>query len=110
MKFEDKKPFTFKYFKPCLDWYEVINVEIKPTDYYYFHLERRFGPSWWVIGCNLVKEPKYEWVNKELGEISPSELVDFIKWCETENGSRITQINVISGSFNIFNEIKKLLK
>ncbi len=109
MKFEDKNPFCFKYCRPCLDWYEVINVEIKPTDFCYFHLERRFGPSWWLTGYNLVHNPKYEWVSKELGEISSSDLLDFIKWCKTDNGSRITDISVISGNFDIFNEIKKLI-
>lgn len=47
-----KAPFKFSYTQPSLDWFETINVEIKPDDYYYFKLQRRYGPDWWLIGQN----------------------------------------------------------
>ena len=40
-----KAPFKFSYTQPSLDWFETINVEIKPDDYYYFKLQRRYGPA-----------------------------------------------------------------
>lgn len=45
-----KTPFKFSYTQPSLDWFETINVEINPDDYYYFELQRRYGPDWWLIG------------------------------------------------------------
>ena len=111
---KDKEPFVFEYTRPLLDCYETIKVENKPEDYYYFHLERRFGPTWWLVGCNPVDKPSYHWEHKELGEIG-SEISNyyvkrFVEWAKTDNGSRITQINVISGSFDIFKEIEKIFK
>lgn len=109
---KDKEPFVFTYTKPLLDWYETIKVEIKPEDYYYFHLERRFGPTWWLVGCNPVDKPNYHWEYKDLGEIgseiSNYDVKRFIEWAKCDNGSRITRINVISGSFDIFKEIEKI--
>lgn len=109
---KDKEPFVFTYTKPLLDWYETIKVEIKPEDYYYFHLERRFGRTWWLVGCNPVDKPNYHWENTVLGEIgteiSNYDVKRFIEWAKTDGGSRITQINVISGSFDIFKEIENI--
>ena len=42
-----KEPFKFEYMMPSLDWFDIIKVEIKPDDYCYFKLERRYGPTWW---------------------------------------------------------------
>jgi hypothetical protein len=105
-----KESFKYQYTRPCLDWFEYVPIEIKPDDYYYFKLERRFGPSWWIIGTNPVDEPKRHWEEKVIGEIDKRTLLNFIKWCETEYGSKITEIHAISGSFNIIKEIESLLK
>lgn len=111
---KDKEPFVFEYTMPLLDWYETIKVTIKPEDYYYFHLERRFGRTWYLVGCNPVDEPSYHWEYKELGqigsELSNYDVKRFIEWAKSDNGSRITRINVISGSFDIFKEIEDIFK
>lgn len=110
---KDKKPFEFSYTVPLLDWFEVIKVKINPEDYYYFKLERRYGPSWFLIGGNPIDKPNYHWEYKELGQLgiygSNSEVQRFIEWAKTGKGSRIVEIRTISGSFDIFKEIEKLL-
>lgn len=107
-----KESFKFEYMKPALDWYEIIKVEIKPDDYYYFKLQRRYGPTWWLIGKNPpAKGAKdYKWTEKEIGEICVCDLVRFIEWAKLEyGGSKIVEISAISGSFDILREVRKLL-
>lgn len=67
-----KAPFKFSYTQPSLDWFETINVEIKPDDYCYFKLQRRYGTDWWLIGQNPPPEnsTQREWSETELGRIS----------------------------------------
>lgn len=108
-----KEPFKFSYTQPSLDWYEVIDVEVKDEDYAFFRLERRFGPSWWLVGAKEIdKYPYYEYTNiGRLGEENRNDRVrKFIEWAKTENGSRILQIQVIASSFDIFKEIEDLNK
>lgn len=104
-----KEPFKFSYTMPSLDWFETIPVEIKPEDYYYFKIQRRYGPTWWIIGSNPVDAPEYHWEDKEVGKIDGQDLIRFIEWAKTDIGSRITEISAISGSIDIIEEIKKLL-
>lgn len=110
----DKKPFEFSYTMPSLDWYEIINVKINLEDYYYFTLERRFGPSWWLIGKNPVDKPSYHWEEKELGELGyenrNEDVKRFIEWAKTDYGSKITEIRAISGNLDVLKSINKLLK
>jgi len=107
---DTKKSFKYTYTRPSLDWFEYVDVEIKPDDYYYFKLNRRFGPSWWLIGTNPVDEPTYHWKETEIGKINEEDLVRFIKWAETDIGNKITSIDMICGSFNVFEETEKILK
>ena len=108
-EYAEKGVFKFEYTKPALDWFDIIEVEIKPDEYCYYRIERRFGPSWWLIGMNPVNEPEYHWKEKQIGSISEKDLARFIKWAETDIGSNIIEIKAISGSFNILKEIEKLL-
>ena len=107
---DKKEPFNFKYIRPCLDWFDTKEVIINDDDYYYFKIQRRFGPSWWLIGSNPPKDRnKYKWSETELGEIYEYDLKRFIEWAKNKDGSsRITEINAICGSFNIIDEITKL--
>lgn len=105
-----KKPFNFSYTKPCLDWFDTVNVTLNYDDYYYYKLERRFGPSWWIIGCNTIEKPNYHWEEKEIGRINDYDLLRFIEWNKTKFGNKIVEIKVINGGFNIFDEVKKLIK
>lgn len=100
-----KPNFKYQYTRPSLDWFEYVDVDIAPDDYYYFKLQRRFGPSWWIIGMNPVDEPEYHWEEKQIGQIGNSDLRNFIEWAKTEHGSKITEINMLCGSFDIFKEI-----
>ena len=107
-----KAPFKFSYTQPSLDWFETINVEIKPDDYYYFKLQRRYGPDWWLIGQNPPPEnsTRYEWSETELGRISCRDIAKFVEWARIDGGgSKIVEISAISGSFDLLREIKVLL-
>lgn len=109
---EKKEPFKFEYTMPWLDWYDVIKVEIKPDDYYYFKLEKRYGPSWWLIGKNPPADnaKEYRWTEKEIGRISDYDIARFYEWAKLEyGGSRIVEIHAISGGFDILREAEKLL-
>ncbi len=107
----NKEPFFFTYTKPSLDWYETFNMQIAPDDYTYFRLERRFGPSWWLIG--MVYEDDDEgpaWIETELGELVGSNLYSFIEWAKTPWGSKIIEVKAISGEFNIIDDIADIAR
>ena len=108
MSRSDKGVFKFSYTQPSLDWFKTINVEIKPNDYQYFCLQRRYGQDWWLIGEN--QSPKnYKWEEKEIGRISTYDIARFIKWAKVDGGgSKIIEISVINGTFDIFDEIEEL--
>ena len=107
---KQKKAFEFSYNKPSLDWFDTINIKLKPEDYYYYKLERRFGPSWWVIGANPIQEPSYHWEYTQIGEIREHDLLKFIDWCKTDLGNLIIEITALGSNFDIFSDIKELLK
>jgi len=103
-----KDPFEFEYTVPCLDWYEVKKVVLNEDDYYYFRLERRFGPSWWLIGMSPKDEPNYHREETQIGEIYDRDVKKFIEWAKQEHGSRLIHIKAICSDFDIIEEIKKL--
>lgn len=110
-KAKTKEPFKFEYTMPSLDWYDIIKVEIKPDDYTYFKLSRRYGHSWWLVGTNPPSEgaKDYRWTEKEIGRISDRDLVRFIEWAKNDHGgSNLIEISAISGSFDILKEIEKM--
>ena len=109
---QKKEPFKFEYTVPSLDWFDIVKVELQPDDYYYFKLERRYGPSWWLIGKNppAAGATDYRWTEKSLGQISDGDLVRFVEWAKCDfGGSRIIEIAAISGSFDILRETERLL-
>ena len=111
-EWEKKEPFRFEYTVPTYDWYDTVKVEIKPEDYYYFRIERRFGPSWWLVGKNPPDRgaEDYRWTEKTIGELSEHNLARFVEWAKDGcRGSRIIAVSAISGSFDILREIEKLL-
>lgn len=110
MSKNNKEVFRYEYSRPSSDWVDYESVEIKPDDYYYFKLERRFGPSWWLIGINPVEKPNYHWEEKQIGEIYGHDLFRFIQWAKSDRGSRIIEIKAISGEFNILDELSELLQ
>lgn len=103
-----KESFSYKYTRTCLDWFEWVSVEIKPDDYCYFRIERRFGPSWWLIGMNPKSEPKYHWKYEEIGEMSDLDLRRFVEWAKQEKGSKIIEVKAICSSFDIIGEMLNL--
>ncbi len=109
----EKEPFKFEYTMPSLDWYETINVEIKPKDYTYFKLVRRYGKNtWWLIGMNppARNSEDYRWTEKDIGRIAVRDIARFIEWAKNDiGGSRLVEISALSGSFDILQEIKDLL-
>ncbi len=104
-----KEPFLFSYNRPFSDWFETVNVEINHDDYYYFKIERRFGPSWWLIGANPKQEPNYHWEYKQIGELSDRQLKRFIEWAMNERGSKIIEYKAISSDFDILKEMIKVM-
>lgn len=103
-----KEPFLFEWYQPTSDWYRTVNVEIKPDDYLYFGIERRFGPSWWLKGMNVKNETHRHWENEVIGQITDYDLHRFIEWAKQGRGSKIIEVRAISGDFNIVSEISKL--
>lgn len=111
-KFSEKEPFKFEYTMPTYDWYDIIKVEIKPEDYTYFKLSRRYGPTWWLVGTKppAAGSEDYHWTETTIGRMSDSDIVRFVEWAKDEYGkSRLIGISAISGSFDILRDIEKLL-
>lgn len=109
---QKKESFRFEYTMPSLDWYDIVKVEIKPDDYCYFKLVRRYGPTWWLIGTNPPAEDTkdYRWTEKEIGRIENRDIARFIEWAKLDyGGSKLVEISAISGSFDILQEVEKLL-
>lgn len=108
---KEKGSFKFEYTVPSLDWFDVIKVEIRPDDYCYFKLERRYGPTWWLIGKNPPADnaKDYRWTEKTIGKILDHDIPRFVEWAKNDiGGSKITEIAAISGSFDILREIGKI--
>lgn len=110
-KTQKKEPFKFEYTQPSLDWFEVIKVEIKPDDYTYFKLSRRYSPEWWLVGTNPPpsNSTDYHWTEKTIGRISERDIARFVEWAKDDYGSKLVEISAISGSFDILRDIEKLL-
>ena len=104
-----KKPFEFDQTVLTLDWFDTIHHVIDDDDYTYYKLDRRFGPSWWLYGMKTVVNPTYHWEETEIGEISYADLIRFVEWAKTERGSKIVDIHMLCGSFDIFNEIGSIV-
>lgn len=103
------EPFTFSYTVPSLDWFDTKTVTIGPQDYYYFRLERRFGPSWWLVGSNPTDDDSgHYWTETQLGELRNADVIRFIKWAKTDIGSLIIEVKALCGSFDIISEIAAL--
>lgn len=103
-----KENFKFIWLKSCLDWFEQKTIELEEETYTYYKIQRRFGPSWWIIGINFVGEHKYHREETEIGEIIACDLKRFMDWCKIDGGSKIIEISAIGGNFDIIEEIKKL--
>lgn len=104
----EKESFKYSYIKPVSDWFEEINVEIKPEDYLYFRVELRYGPSWWLIEIKPEDKPKFTWVHKEIGSMFDWDLKRFMEWASDGKGSRIIEIKTSGNDFDIIKEISKL--
>ena len=111
-KFSEQESFKFEYTTPTYDWFDIKKVEIKPDDYVYFELQRRYGPSWWLVGKNPPDNTAedYHWTETTIGRISERDISRFIEWAKDGHGSRLIRISAISGSFDILRETEKLLK
>lgn len=103
-----KEKFIFIWTRPCLDWFEQKTIELEEGSYVYYKIQRRFGPSWWIIGINFVGEHKYHREETQIGEINTCDLKRFMYWCKIDGGSKIIEISAIGGNFDIIEEIKKL--
>ena len=108
---KQKEPFTFSYTVPSLDWYDTKTVTIAPHDYCYFRLERRFGPSWWLVGSNPTDDDTgHYWTETQLGELRGRDLYRFIEWARSPWGSKIIEVKALSGDFNIIDDICDLVR
>lgn len=110
-KNEQKESFRFTYTVPSLDWYATIAVKIDPDEYTYFRLERRFGPSWWLIAMKYTDDDSGNyWTEKQVGELRGSDLYRFIEWAKSPWGSKIIEVKAISGEFNIIDDIADIAR
>lgn len=108
----DKEPFRFSYNTPSLDWYITINVEVKWKDYLYFKIQRRFGPSYWLLGYQK-EDKRIKHREVEIGELSKRDLGRFVKWSEyttpfNQTCSKLIGVSVISTGMNLFDAIKEI--
>lgn len=107
---KQKENFKFEYVTTSLDWYEIKKIEIGKEEYTYFKLEKRFGPHLWLIGMKY-NEKTYEWKEKDIGEIQRrKDLKEFIEWAKDERTNRLIEIRTISGSLDIMEVIKEIIK
>jgi hypothetical protein len=58
---------------------------------------------------NPVEEPNYHWEEKQIGEIGLTDLSRFIEWAKSDYGNNIIEIKAISGAFDIFKEVARLI-
>lgn len=108
----EKDPFRFSYNTPSLDWYITINVEVKWEDYLYFKIQRRFGPSYWLIGYKN-EDGRIKHREVEIGELSKRDISRFVKWSEyttpfNQTGSKLIGVSVITTGMNIADAIKEI--
>ena len=108
---EVKEPFEFSYTIPCLDWYETINVSILYNQYNYLTLERRYGPSWWLLGDRFNKQLD-QWERIDIGEISSYDIRRLVEWARftTRNGSTISILAGVRAIDGVLNPIDAFLE
>ena len=105
-----KEPFKFEYTEPTSDWYITKKVEIQFDEYNYFELQWRVGKDCWLIGYKYDKNLR-KCVSKELGRISPCDIIEFIKWCKIDEyggSSLICKISSIDTSIDLPHCLMKL--
>ena len=111
---EVKEPFEFSYTKPCLDWYITENVSIAYNQYNSLTLERRYGPSWWLVGHKFNKHLD-RWERIDIGEISSYDIRRLVEWAKftTKNGRTInilTEVRAIDGVLNLIDEFLEIMQ
>ena len=108
---KSKPPFTFEYLKPYLDWYKTEHVSITYGDYMYLKLQRRYGPSWWLIGSNY-NEKLDKWEETSIGEIYDCDIPRLVEWAsyETEYHSKHSILTSVSGFDTCLNAIDEFIK
>lgn len=72
--------FKYKIAKPFLDYYSIETIEIKPNQFDVLIIERRYGPSWWLLGYKYNKEQE-KWDETQIEEIYVDDIAKLIKWC-----------------------------
>ena len=105
-----KAPFKFSYTQPSLDWFETINVEINPDDYYYFELQRRYGPNWWLIGKNppIENSTRREWSETALGRISCRDIASLLSGQElTVVEAKLLESRQLAALSTFFTKLKR---
>lgn len=76
--------FKYEVNKPCLDYYCIETVEIKPNQFDILIIERRYGPSWWLMGYKYDWE-KEKWNETQIEEIYNKDIARLIGWCKNNN-------------------------
>ena len=103
-----KQPFTFKYTKPSLDWYEYVNVSFTYDKYNYLVLELRYGGSWWLIGKKYIKDAD-KWVSEDIGKIYKPDIPRLVEWAEYDQRSILIEIRALDGCLNPISEFLKIM-
>lgn len=95
--------FEFDEFLPSKDVYEVVHHVIRADELSFFHVQRRFGPSWWIFSVS-------EGVDKLIGQIGYCDLIRFLKWEKKLQikGSRIVKFSAASHSIDLARELSTL--
>lgn len=100
---EKKENFTLVCNDWCIDWPTTNDVVINDNDYLGYEIQKRFGPTWWVIG--IKKNVKYDLRQEQFGEVSKSELLRFMRWA----GTRIVSFNCIASNMGLITDLKEIL-
>lgn len=106
MKEENKKYFVLMCDDWCIDYPTHNYININDEDYIGYEIQYRFNRSFYVSGINHIKDQKYKGILKEFGEVSPVELIRFIKWAN----NKIVSFSCITSNMDFINVLSNLLE
>ena len=99
--------FKFNYTKPCLDYYEIVEIEIKPNEFDLLIIERRYGPCWWLLGYKYNKTLE-KWDENQIAEIYNNDIARLIQWCK--KNSLVINARPLEGNLDIIKPCYEIYK
>ena len=104
----DKNTIEFVLYEPVHGGYSSKLVKLEQDTYTYYRVERRYGPSWWLIGINHTESGMEE---EQIGRLTDDQLKKFINWSKFGDiDSKIVSVKAISGTFDVASDLVELMK